>query len=447
MRKIFALTLFLLFTFNLASAQEIYDLRKSVNTAFANSLVISQLQNNINIQEFNVKSAWGDLIPTLNLNGQFSRNNTYSTGGTVYQNGLPINLGDSKQAINNWQLGMNSSVTIFNGLANYENIDLQKKNLSNLYLNLENEKYGIVMQVYQKFFDVIKKDRIVDVNKENLQISINQLNQIKEYVAVGKKTVSDVYKQDVQVAQNELSVLSSENDYEKSIVEFLNTLNDDVNKSISLDYKDIYIPSTLTELQVVMNKYSDFDALVTSAIRTRYDYKYAEEDIKLNEIKLSIAKKNLYFPTLSAFANASISGNEVYNIDNNKVFTYGLTLSYPIFQGFKTDINRQISEVNIKQKQEDLSKLEKSIRAEIKKSIFDLETAYKQIEILEKNIVASEQDKLLSEENFRIGYGTLLDVQVATSNLTNLLINRINFIYNFVLTQKYIEYLSGILKY
>lgn len=447
MRKILALTLFSLITINLASAQEIFDLRKSVNTAFTNSLVISQLQNNISIQEFNVKSSWGDLIPTLNLNGQFSRNNTFSSGGTVYQNGLPINLGDTKQAINNWQVGMNSSLTLFNGLANYENIDLQKKNLSNLYLNLENEKYGLVLQVYQKFFDIIKKERIVEVNKENLQVSINQLNQIKEYVAVGKKTMSDVYKQDVLVSQNELSVLSSENDYEKSKVEFLNTLNDDVTKPIALDYKGIYIPTTLAELRTEMDKYSNFEALVTSAVRSRYDYKFAEEDIKLNEIRLSIAKKNLYFPTLSAFANASISGNEVYNIDNNKVFTYGLSLSYPILQGFKTDVNRQITEVNIKQKQEDLTKLEKSIRTEIKKSMFDLETAYKQIEIVEKNIISSEQDKMLSEENFRIGYGTLLDVQVATSTLNKLLIDRINYIYNFVLTQKYIEYLSGILKY
>lgn len=447
MKKILALSLFLILTHNIASTQEIYDLKKSVNTAFENSLIISQIQNNINIQEFNVKSSWGDLIPTLNLNGQFSRNNTYSKGGTVYQNGLPITLSDSKQAINNWQVGLNSSVVLFNGLANYENVNLQKKNLSNLYINLENEKYNIVLQVYQKFFDVIKKDKIVDVNKENLQVSINQLNQIKEYVNVGKKTQSDIYKQDVQVAQNELSVLSSENEYEKSKVEFLNTLNDDVTKSISLEYSSIYIPLTLSELQSEMNKYSDFDALVNNAVKNRYDFKYAEEDIKLNEIKLSIARKNLYFPTLSAFANANISGNEIYDIDNNRVFTYGLTLSYPIFQGFKSDVNKQISEVNIKQKKDDLTRIEKNIRTEIKKSLFDLETAYKQIEILEKNIKASEQDKLLSEENFRIGYGTLLDVQVATSNLNKLLIDRINFIYNFVLTQKYIEYLSGILKY
>lgn len=447
MRKIPLIVLLTIFIAGLTEAQEVYDLTKSVNTAFTNSPTLSSIRNNINIQEFNVKTSWGDMIPTLNLTGGFSRNNTFSDGGVVYQNGIPIALPESKQASNNWQVGLNSSVTLFNGLANYENVTLQKKTLSNLYLTFENEKYDLVLQVYQKFFDVIKKEKIVDVNKENLRVSTNQLNQIKEYVNVGKRTQSDIYKQDVQVAQNELKVLTSENDFSKSKVDFLNTLYDDVNKSIAIDYSKIYVPQTLEELKSDMNKYQNYEELVSGAIKNRYDYKAANEDIRLNEIKLSIAKKNLYFPVISAFGNFNMSGKEVDLIDNNRVFTFGLSLNYPLFQGFKQDVNRQISEVNIKQKQEDIVKLEKTIRAEIKKAMFDLETAYKQIELIEKNIKASEQDKLLSEENFRIGYGTLLDVQVATSNLNSLLIDRINYIYNYVLSQKYLEYLSGILKY
>ncbi len=447
MGKLPAIVLLTFFLATCTYAQEVYDLTKSVNTAFNNSPTLSSIKNNIAIQEFNVKTSWGDMIPTLNLTGGFSRNNTFSEGGEVFQNGIPISLPSSKQATNNWQVGLNSQVTLFNGLANYENVNLQKKTLSNLYLTFENEKYNLVIVVYQKFFDVIKKEKIVDVNKENLQVSINQLNQIKEYVNVGKRTMSDIYKQDVQVAQNELKVMTSENEYSKSKVEFLNTLNDDVTKTIALDYAKIYVPFTLEELQSEKSKYENFDELVSGAVKNRYDYKAATEDIRLNEIRLSIAKKNLYFPTLSAFGNFNMSGKEVELIDNNRVFTFGVSLSYPLFQGFKQDVNRQISEVNIKQKQEDLVKLEKAIRAEIKKSMFDLETAYRQIELIERNIKSAEQDKLLSEENFRIGYGTLLDVQVATSNLNSLLIDRINYVYNFVLSQKYLEYLSGILKY
>jgi len=448
MRKIFALFFTFAISVGYLNAQEVYDLTKSVNTALQNNPSVSLYQNNISIQKFYVKSSYGDLLPSLNLSGQWSRNNSFSKGGgVVYQNGIPITLGDNNSTTNNFSLGMNSSVTLFNGLANYENIDLQKQTLASLYTDLEKTKYDIIISVYQRFFDVIKKDKIVETNNNNLLTSIEQLNKIKEYVLVGKKTQSEVYKQDVQVGQNELTLVTAKNEFEKSKVDFLSTLNDDVAKSIVLDYSKLIIPNTLAELRAVINQNSNFESLVQNALKTRYDYSSAQQSIKINEMKLSIANKNLYYPSLSGFGNYNISGNEIGKIDNNRVLTFGLTLSYPIFQGFKTDINRQIAEVNIKQKQEDIVKLEKQIRTDLKKSIYDLETAYKQIEILDRNILSAEQDKILSEENFRIGYGTLLDVQIATTNLNNLLINRINALYNFVLSQKQIEYLSGQLKY
>ncbi len=447
MRKLFVLVFIFTLSVSYLNAQEVYDLTKSVNTAIQNSTAVSTYQNNITLQKFNVKSSYGDLIPTLNFSGQWSRNNTDSKGGTIYQNGIPIAIPDNNTTADNFSLGLNSSMTLFNGLANYESIDLQKKSLASLYTDLEKTKYDIIMSVYQRFFDVIKKDKIVETNNNNLLTSIDQLNKIKEYVNVGKKTQSDVYKQDVQVGQNELTVVTSKNDFEKAKVDFLATLNDDVTKSIIMDYSKMALPVTLQELRAVIQKNANFESLVQNALKTRYDYTSAQQSIQINEMKLSIAKKNLYFPSLSAFGNYNWSSNNLNSIDKNKVLSYGLTLSYPILQGFKTDLNRQVAEVNIKQKQEDIAKLEKLIRSDLKKSIYDLESSYKQIEILDRNIISAEQDKLLSEENFRIGYGTLLDVQVATTNLNNLYINRINALYNFVLSQKQIEYLSGQLKY
>jgi outer membrane protein len=447
MRKILVLVFIIAISVSYLNAQEVYDLTKSVNTALKNSTTVSTFQNNISLQKFNVKSSYGDLLPDLNLTGQWSRNHNVSKGGIVYQNGIPITVSDYSSTGDNFSLGLNSSVLLFNGLANYETIDMQKQSLASLYTDLEKVKYDITMGVYQNFFDVIKKDKIVEANNNNLLTSIEQLNSIKEYVAVGKKTQSEVYKQDVLVGQNELTLVTSKNEFEKAKVDFLNTLNDDVTKSIIIDYSKLFIPTTLEELKTIINKNSNFESLVQNAIKTRYDYSSAQQSIQIDETRLSIAKKNLYFPSLSAFGNYNFSSNNLYEIDNNKSLSFGLTLSYPIFQGFKTDLNRQVAEVNIKQKQEDLFILEKQIRTDLKKALYDLETSYKQIEILEKNIVSAQQDKILSEENFRIGYGTLLDVQVATTNLNNLYINRINALYNFVLSQKQIEYLSGQLKY
>jgi outer membrane protein len=447
MKKAFVLILLVIIPFVSAFSQENYDLNKTVRTALNNSLTVSSYSNNISIQELNLKTAYGELFPSLSFSGQWTRNNTYNKGGVSYMNGVPVSYGSYNTSSDNFNLGLNSQVTLFNGFANYENIDLQKQSIASLRTSLEQAKYDIIIGVYQSFFDVLKKEKILQENQDNLSVSKDQLSKIQEYVNVGKKTLSDVYKQDVQVAQNELSVESSGNDLSKAKVDLLSTMNEDVSKSIQLDASSIFIPEHSADQKAVLARFSNFEALVQSALNTRYDYKAAKQDIGINESRLSISKKNLWFPTLSAFGNYSFNGPKLNEIDQSKVLSFGLTLSYPIFQGFQTEVISETYQVNIKQKKEDLIKLERLIRTDLKKALLDLETAYKQIEITDRNIISAEQDKLLSEENFRIGYGTLLDVQVATTNLNNLKISRINFLYNFLLTQKQIEYLSGILKY
>jgi outer membrane protein len=447
MKKILSLLLIIMLYGGLIFPQESVDLKKAIGIALEKNPTISNIQNNLSIQKLNIKSVKGNLYPTLSLSGSWSRNNSFSKGGVQLINNIPIPVADQNSWQNNFNLGLNSQVTLFNGFANYQNIDLENQNEASLRLLLEKTKTDVVLNIYQKFFDAVKKEKIVTTYQDNLQNSRDQLAKIQEYVNAGKKTQSEVYKQDVQVAQNELSLEQSKNDFSKSKVDLLYAMNDDLDKTIAIDSKDINANLTVAELKTILDKSTNINELVKNAVAGRYDYKSAMQDIRINETKLSLALKNLYYPTLTAFGDYSLSGNEIQNVMNSRTLSVGLTLSYYLFQGNRNDINRQIAEVNIKQKSEDLIKLEQQIKSDLKKAIIDLETAYKQIEILDRNIKSAEQDKLLSEENFRIGYGTLLDVQTASTSLNNLLINRINSIYNFLFAKKQIDYLSGQLNY
>jgi outer membrane protein len=447
MKKLF-FSVILIFVFSTYSfSQEAVDLKKAISVALNNNTTISSLQNSLSIQKLNIQTARGNLYPTLALNGSWSRNNSFSKGSTQLFNGIPVFVPDQNVWQNSFNLGFSSQVVLYNGFANYESVDLENQNEQSLRLQLEKTKTDVVLSIYQKFFDAIKKEKIVKTYEDNLQNSRDQLAKIQEYVNVGKKTLSDIYKQDVQVAQNELLLEQSKNDFSKSKIDLLYAMNDDLNKNISIDSKDINAGLSVAELKAILDKSMNVDDLVKNAVAGRFDYKSAMQDIRINQTRLNLAVKNLYFPTVSAFSNYNMTGKEAQNIFDSRTFAFGLSLNYYIFQGNKFNINRQIAEVNIKQKSEDLVKLEQQIRSDLKKAIIDLETAYKQIEILERNIKSAEQDKLLSEENFRIGYGTLLDVQTAATSLNNLYISRINSIYNFLFAKKQIEYLSGQLNY
>jgi outer membrane protein TolC len=96
---------------------------------------------------------------------------------------------------------------------------------------------------------------------------------------------------------------------------------------------------------------------------------------------------------------------------------------------------------------EDLNQLRNQFTVDIKKSVLDLKSLLKQIEIADRSLKSTEQDKYSAEESYKVGLNTLLEVNTAATNYNNALINKSNLVYNFILAQKQLEYLQGIVKY
>lgn len=446
MKKIFLLPLFIFSAFINLSAQEVIDLNEAVNIAIKNNTNVSNLEKNLEIQKLSTKTSKGNLYPSLSMTAGWSRNNTYSDGTVSFQNGVPIIIPEQDTWINNYGLGLNSSVTLFNGFSNLKQIDLAKENEVSAIISLDKQKYDIVYNISTVYFDVLKKEKIVVANEENLNDSRAQLDRVNEYMNVGKRTLADVYRQDVQVAQNELVVERSKNELKKSKVDLLLAMNTDMNKEYSVSDNNIQTNLSETELKVILDRNSNSEVLLNKALSNRYDYKASQQNIKISQVQYNIDKKNLYFPTITGFANYNLNASNIGDILGSRAFNFGLSLNYPIFQGFKLDNKAQASEISIKQNQDDIRQLEQQIRSEIKKSYIDLETQYKQIEILNRNIRSAEQDKILSDENYRVGLGTLLDAQTAATKLNALKIDLINAYYDFLLTERRIKYYVGDLK-
>lgn len=447
MNKYILLAIFFLSNAFSVNAQEIIDLNKAITTAINNNTNVSNLEKTLEIQKLSTLSAKGNLIPSLDLSARWSRNNTYSQGSVRFEGGTPIAVPEQNSWINGFGVGLSTQVTLFNGFSNLRQIDLSKENETAARINLDKTKYDIIFNVTSAYFDLLKKEKIVLVNQDNLKDSQSQLDRIKEYMNVGKKTLADVYKQDVLVAQNELALERSINDFNKSKVDLLLAMNDDMNKEFSISESSVDINLTSSDIQNIVERNANTEALLNRALEKRFDYKSTLQDIKINEVQISIDRKNLYFPTLSAFSNYNLSSSRIEDLTGLRTFQFGFQLTYPIFQGFKLDNKRQTSELTLRQKQDDLNQLQQQIRSEIKKSYLDLQTAKKQIEILNRNLVSAEQDKLLSEENYRVGVGTLLDVQLASTKLNSLKIDRINAYYDFLLAERKLNYYTGELSY
>lgn len=448
LRKLFPLIALLSFSFpGISVPQSALTLNDAVRTALDNSISVSSLKKNLQIQELSTSSAKGKLYPDLNLSAGWTRNNTFSDGTVRFENGVPIIIPKQDTWINNFRLGLSTQVTVFDGFKNYSQVDYQKESEKSVRISLDKEMNDIAFTVSTAYFDVIKKERIVEANEQNLQDSRNQLDRINEFLNVGKRTIADVYRQDVQVAQNELALERSKNELNKSKIDLLRTMNDNLDRQIAVSDESIRADLSDAEIQLALQRYSNSELLYNQAIQKRFDYKAGLQDVRVSRQLYEIDQKSVFWPSILGFANYSLSSSNIGDITKSRTFNFGFSLNYPLFQGFNLSNKAQSSEIVVKQKEDVLRTLELQIKSEIRKAYLDLETQFKQIEILKRNIRSAEQDKILSEENYRLGLGILLDVQTASTKLNLLQIDLINAYYDFLLAEKQLQYYTGSLSY
>lgn len=427
-------------------SQEIQvSLKEAIEHAYKNDPNINKLENTIELQESSLRANYGNLFPDLKFSTGWTRSNTVINNSFINQNGIPIP--ESNETSNNFSLSLRSDVTIFDGMTNFDKIDLAKQTKTQYQIQLRQLKQDIAVKIISSYIAVLKNQQIVVINEATLADSRAQLDRIKIFVEVGKRTLSDVYQQDVVVAQNELLVEQAKNNLNKSISDLAYNSNLPLEKNYAVNPSEFNTEIAYENLEAYVIQNQNTEGLVSNAFRNRYDIKARVQNLDLLQTNIDIARGTQYFPTLTGFGSYSMNGNKIDNVTNQRTFTIGLNLSYPIFQGFQLDYQRQIALINYKSAQEDIKLVKNQVELQIKKAIQDLRSLLKQIEITDRNLVNAQQNKLLAEESYRVGIGTVLDVNTATTNLNNILINKSNLIYDFINAQKTLEYYQGILNY
>lgn len=443
--KLSVIMLVMLFCAEISAQIVQVSLKEAIEHAYKNDPNITKLENTIELQESNLRANYGNLFPDLKFTTGWSRSNTVINNSFINQNGIPIP--ESNETSNNFSLSLRSDVTLFDGMANFDRIELAKQTKVQYQIQLKQLKQDIAVKIINSYITVLKNQQIVVINEATLADSRAQLDRIKIFVEVGRRTLSDVYQQDVIVAQNELLVEQAKNNLNKSISDLAYNANLPLERNYAVNQAEFNTEIAYENLEAYVIQNQNTDNLVKNAFNNRQDIRARIQNLDLLETNIDIARGTQYFPTLSGFGQYSMNGDKIDNVTNQRTFTIGLSLSYPIFQGFQQDYQRQIALINYRSAQEDIKLIKNQTELQIKKAIQDLRSLLKQIEITDRSLLNAQQNKLLAEESYRVGIGTVLDVNTATTNLNNILINKSNLIYDFINAQKTLEYYQGLLSY
>jgi outer membrane protein len=409
--------LLLLLVFSISiNAQSKLTLDDAIKIALQKNTSVIKSINNIEADKSNIKSSYGNFLPDFGLRGSWNWQKVQDKG-TTQLNEFGDYVGRPETTIDSRSYGVSAggSWNLFDGLSSFAMLDRSKNNYNAAKLSLEKLKQDIVYQTTDLYYTVLNMQKMLSVREENLKYNQRLLETIQERNKLGAAALADLYAQQVQYGNAELLHIQAANDYETAKSNLLNFLSLDVLKEY--DY-EIPFDETKIDTKALTEEFVSIEQMVQEALANRSDYRGQKLLLESAFNNVTIAKSGLY-PSLSGNYSFSTNAIDPGDLFDRKIWTVGLSVNVPIFNGWSTESAIEQAEIQAKNSNEDLTALERQIKIEIKQSYQDLIAAKKQLEVSIKNVTSAEENRKLYNEKYTLGGGTILDVMQADKNFVD----------------------------
>jgi len=421
------------------NAQEKLTLSSAITTALNQNTSVIKSTNSLDNNVASLKSAYGSFLPTMNLNSGWNWQRTSSSGTTVLDFfGNPQNLGATENDSRNYSVSLGGNVTLFDGLANISTLAQRKNDLQSAKYDLEKLRQDVTIQTVNLFITVLNNEKILKFQQEDVKYNEDMLKKVKEMFDLKMKANADLYSQEYQTSNSQLSYLQAKSNYEKSKIALLNYLSKDILKDYVFVMDSSYLPESVKDID-------NMEALYQTALMNRKDYQSSKLKLESTEYQMTIAKGGL-FPSLSGNYSMSSSATKPGDLFNRKVFSFGMSLSFPIFSRWNTELAIQSAQVQNKNTNEDLNALERQIKSDLKNAILDLQTTKLQLDVTKAALKAAQETWQIKRDSYTLGSATFIDQQQAYRDYIQATNNSIAAESNYIYKQFGLLSATGLLK-
>ncbi len=441
----FVIVLCLLFTGNSFAQGEKLLLDDCIQIALENN---SNIKINKNLNESvgeDMLGSYSGILPVANISLQSGR---YEAGEAEDFRDVPVGFqvnaaGDTlpileRKLVAQPEFGVNfNSIdlrvnqNIFDGFEWWHAIRYAKSQKNASDLNLKSVINQTVRGVHERFFDLVKQQKLMEVRALAIQRSQDQLNKTQKMFELGSVAKVDVFRSKVNYGNDKIALLQQKN--------AVTLAKNNLNLVMGRDPKSPLEIETALSLKAT---YKNVDDLFEESIQNNPLLKKYNEDFTSSDITVSRAYSVIY-PSLGAFFNYSRSNEELDRVytgyDKNWNYSYGLNISLNLFNGFQDKVRIQKSVLAARNAKESYKDYKRTLKANITQLVDNYNSYIEIIEINEENLEASKEEYRLAEERYRIGSGTSLEVREAQVNLTQAEQTLVAAQYNARIVQAQIE--------
>ena len=370
-------------------------------------------------------TARSNILPRLDFNA--AANENLIRGGNILGNfvdpvsGRTVTQIAPNQSFPTYGFGLQLRQLVFDGGAWWNNIAAANANLAASQANVEEQRLNTVYTAEQKFFELVRQRKQLEVLTEAAARSRDQADFSERLFEGGRAVQADVYQARANRDNDEINRLGQERAVELA--------RQDLAQAIGVDPAEpltVAEPPNLQQEPAVPGK---APALVQKALAVRPGLKAFQLFAEAQRKTLAVQRGG-YYPAVSLVANYQRGSRDLGDItagpDKVGQISAGVNLNWNLFQGLATDAAVRRQELSVLSAENDLANGRRGVASDVERAVAALAGARQQALVAAQAVQTAQEDLRLATTRQQVGVGTELEVRDAELKLTQSQLARIN---------------------
>ena len=419
-----------------AHAQLSLSLDECVRIALNENPTIKVKEMEITRVDYSRKEVLGQLLPTVNLAGQYTRNLSLQTMYMDTPNGtMAIKMGSDNTHAGGFQAQIPLVVPQL-----WKSIKLSENQILQNVEAARANKLSLVNQVEKAYYALmLAKDskRVIEENHATAKLNADIFQKKFE---LGAASEYDVLRANVAVTNLEPAILEAENS--------ITALKLQLKLLMGMDVRQDFEPSQQLDefkgemyARVMSNTLgADTTLANNTSLKTL--------DLQTDYLKKALdVQKMAWYPTLTGSASmmwhSMNNGSPFSGLRWSRASNVGLTLAFPIFQGGHRYYKQKQAEIAVDEMKWQRENLERSLHVQVATQNDVIAKNLKQIESNEGGVKMAEKANDIMQQSFKIGAATFIQLRDTEDALMAARLAYYQAIYNYLVAESDLEHVLG----
>jgi outer membrane protein len=342
---------------------------------------------------------------------------------------------------NGTNVGINSSVNLYNGFKTKNNIKQAELSYKAGSYDIEALKESVSLNVMNAYLQILYSNELVKNSQKQIESTIEQLNFSEERLKLGAISKSEYLQVKSQLASEKLTLANARNQLAVNNIVLVQLMELPVSDSFRIEYPIINIQENS-----LFNVKSD--SIYQIALSIKPQVKSSEINKEIYNVGVSIARA-AYQPTLTLSAGINSAYGSGLNADyfkqvqNRIVPGVSLNLSIPIYKNKQIKSNVAYAKINAENATLNETSTKNELRKSVEQACVDYESSIIKYQASLEKYNSLEESYKVADEKFKQGLLSSVDFLVQKTNLITAESEMLQAKYNLVFSKMIIDFYTG----